>query len=102
MERLSPSGVVAAGTPRGNEVMARVAALTDLPFAANCITATPGDPALVTRVRWGGSLLEEAALHGTPPLLTVQPHAVAAEPISAGAAPVERFTPNFVPLFINA
>ena len=26
--------------------------------------ATPGDPALVTRVRWGGSLLEEARLHG--------------------------------------
>ncbi len=37
VERLSPSAVVAAGTPRGNEVLAHVAALTDLPFAANCI-----------------------------------------------------------------
>ena len=26
----------------------------------------PGDPATVTRVRWGGSLLEEARLHGSP------------------------------------
>jgi electron transfer flavoprotein alpha subunit len=29
-------------------------------------------------VRWGGSLLEEARLHGSPLLLTVAPHAVAA------------------------
>ena len=32
----------------------------------------------VTRVRWGGSLLEEARVHGSPLLLTVAPHAVAA------------------------
>ena len=33
----------------------------------------------MTRVRWGGSLLEEARLHGSPLLLTVAPHAVAAD-----------------------
>jgi electron transfer flavoprotein alpha subunit len=33
----------------------------------------------VTRVRWGGSLLEEALLHGSPMLLSVAPHAVAAQ-----------------------
>jgi electron transfer flavoprotein alpha subunit len=32
-------------------------------------------------VRWGGSLLEEATVHGEPLLLTVAPHAVAAQPI---------------------
>src|SRR5262245_36244074 len=61
--RLSPSAIVASGTPRGNEVLARVAAIMDLPFAANCIAA---DGDAVTRVRWGGSLLEEAQLHGSP------------------------------------
>jgi electron transfer flavoprotein alpha subunit len=35
----------------------------------------------VTRVRWGGSLLEDARLDGTPLLLTVAAHVVAAEPI---------------------
>jgi electron transfer flavoprotein alpha subunit len=30
-------------------------------------------------LRWGGSLLEEAALQGTPKLMTVAPHAIAAE-----------------------
>ncbi|HEX2125152.1 MAG TPA: hypothetical protein VHF45_01165 [Thermoleophilaceae bacterium] len=35
-DRLEPSAVVAAGTARGNEVLAHVAARKDLPFAANC------------------------------------------------------------------
>jgi len=93
VERLSPSAVVAAGTERGNEVLAHVAAKLDLPFAANCTTATPGDPLVVTRVRWGGSLLEEAQLHARVKLLTVQPHAVGAEEQAAGDPAVERFTP---------
>ncbi len=92
VERLSPAAVVAAGTERGNEVLAHVAAKLDLPFSANCVAATTGDPFLVTRVRWGGSLLEEAHLHGNVKLLTVQPHVVAAEE-RAGEPAVERFTP---------
>ena len=75
-----PTALVAPGTERGNEVLAHVAAMLDLPFAANCTKATPGDPLTLTRVRWGGSLLEEARLHGAPALLTVAPHAVAADP----------------------
>ncbi|MGN6869347.1 MAG: electron transfer flavoprotein subunit alpha/FixB family protein [Solirubrobacteraceae bacterium] len=75
----SPSAVVAPGTDRGNEVLAHVAAQLDLPMAANCTAATPGDPITLTRVRWGGSLLEEARLLGSPGLLTVAPHAVAAD-----------------------
>lgn len=93
IERLSPSAVVAAGTERGNEVLAHVAAKLDLPFAANCTTASPGVPLVVTRVRWGGSLLEEARLHGPVKVLTVQPHAVVAEEPAGGDHAVERFTP---------
>ena len=73
------SVVVGPGTERGNEVLAHVAAMLDLPMAANCTSATSGDPLTLTRVRWGGSLLEEAQLHGSPALLTVAPHAVAAD-----------------------
>ena len=92
-ERLSPAAIVGVGTERGNEVLAHVAARLDLPFSANCVAATVGDPMLVTRVRWGGSLLEEARLHGAPKLLTVQPHAVAAEEPAQGEPTVEAFTP---------
>jgi electron transfer flavoprotein alpha subunit len=83
---LDVSAVFAAGTDRGNEVMARLAARAGLPLAANCVSAAPGDPVTLTRSRWGGSLLEEAHLHSPRPLITVAPHAVAAEP---GPAPAE-------------
>src|SRR5436190_1931675 len=65
----------AAGPDRGNELPARVAARLEQPFAAN-VTALDDD--VVTRIRWGGSLLEEARLHGSPRLVTVAPHTQAA------------------------
>jgi len=92
--RLGSSVVAGPGTERGNEVLAHVAALTELPFAANCIAAElTGDGARVTRVRWGGSLLEEARVEGSPTLLTVQPHAVPVERAGDSAPGVEAFTP---------
>jgi electron transfer flavoprotein alpha subunit len=63
--------IVAAGSDRGNELLAHVAARLDQPFAAN-VTAVDGEN--VTRIRWGGSLLEEARLHGSPKILSVAPH----------------------------
>lgn len=74
--------VIASGTERGNEALARLGARLDLPMAANCIRAEPGDPFVVMRQRWGGSLLEEAAIDGSPILLTVAPHVVQAEEVS--------------------
>jgi electron transfer flavoprotein alpha subunit len=90
--------VVGPGTDRGNEVLAHVAAKLDQPMSANCMSVTPGEPATVTRVRWGGSLLEEARVHGAPLVLTVAPHAVAATaaadvvavPVSASASAADR------------
>jgi len=83
---LKPAAVFAAGTDRGNDVMARLAARTGLPFAANVVAAEPGDPVKVTRQRWGGSLLENATLHGSRTLVTVAPYSVR---ITEGAAPAE-------------
>ena len=78
----SAAAVVGPGTDRGNEVLAHVAAKLDQPMAANCVSVTLGARAAsVLRVRWGGSLLEEAQLDGSPLLLTSAAHAVAAEPI---------------------
>jgi len=79
---LQVSAVFAAGTDRGNDVMARLAARTGLPFAAN---ATAADTAgSVTRQRWGGSLLENATLRSDRLLITVAPFAVR---VTDGAAP---------------
>jgi len=85
--------VVGAGTEAGNTVMARAAARAGLPFAANCTAVNPGSPVTVTRLRWGGSLLEEAVIHAGRAMLTVAPHAVTATP-TGGTAVVEVFTPQ--------
>ena len=85
----APIALIAPGSDRGNEVMAHVAAMLDQPMAANCVSLTIGDPATVTRTRWGGSLLEEARLHGSPLLLTVAPHALAAAPAEVEPVPLQ-------------
>jgi electron transfer flavoprotein alpha subunit len=92
--RLEPSAIVAPGSNSGNEVMAHVAARLQLPFAANCTRVQAGDPLELTRVRWGGSLLEEAALRGSPALLSSAPHMVPAATVNgAESPPVETFAP---------
>jgi len=95
VDRVGATALLGPGTERGNEVMAHVAALLDLPFAANCVTAAPSEGgADVTRVRWGGSLLEVARLHTPVALMTVQPHAVAIETVSGAEPAVEPFSPS--------
>ena len=88
IDQLQPSAVIAAGTNRGNEVLGHLAARRDLPFAANVIAV--GSDATVTRVRWGGSLLEEARIDSDLKLLTVAPHMVEASTVNGGSATVER------------
>jgi electron transfer flavoprotein alpha subunit len=91
-ERLGAGVVVAPGSERGNEVLARAAARAGEPMAANCIAASPGQPLALTRIRWGGSLLEEARLHAGRAFLTVAPHALAIEAGGGGStAAVEPF-----------
>jgi electron transfer flavoprotein alpha subunit len=80
IEAERPEGVLAAGTDRSHEVMARVGARIGSALAANCIEVYPAaDGWRVTRQRWGGSLLEEARLTGAVKLLTVAPSAIPAE-----------------------
>jgi electron transfer flavoprotein alpha subunit len=90
---LGANAVVGPGTEQGNTILARAAARAGLPFAANCTNATAGNPVMVTRVRWGGSLLEDAAVHADRAMLTVAPHSVAATQ-TGGTAAVETFTPE--------
>ena len=94
--------VLAAGTDRGNEVLAHVGAITGLPMAANCaaVSAVGGDPASaaayeIVRQRWAGLLLEEAALEAPVALLTVATDAVSALPAEEpGPATVRPVTPS--------
>ncbi len=90
---IGATAIVAPGSEHATDVMARAAARLGEPLAANCIAATPGDPLELTRIRWGGSLLEEARLRAGRALLTVAPHAVAATATGSPGS-VEVFTPE--------
>jgi electron transfer flavoprotein alpha subunit len=96
MSAATPSMVLAAGSDRGNEVMAHVGARSELPLAANCTDVVPGKPLRLTRQRWAGSLLEDAVLDAPTKLLTVAPHAVAIDDAAPGgpAPTIEPFTPT--------
>ena len=87
--QLAPRMVLACGSERGNEVMAQAAARLDVPFAANCTDVRRSDGPdswALTRVQWGGSLLEDAVLRADMPLVTCALHTVASSPVEA---PVE-------------
>lgn len=85
---LQPALVLATGTDRGNEVVANAAARLNLPFAANCTELViEGDGVALTRVRWGGSLLERATMAGGVHLATIAHHHVDAEPAASPSEP---------------
>jgi electron transfer flavoprotein alpha subunit len=84
------TAVLAAGTDRGNEVLAHLGAITGLPMAANCTVVTPdgGRTHRLVRHRWAGLLLEHAVMEAPVALFTVATDAVAPVPADAseGAA----------------
>lgn len=82
-ERAGSVVVMAAGTQRGNEVLAHVAARTGLPMAANVISFGGLSPFTVTRQVVGGAALEEMQLSQRPAIFTVAGHAVEARPADA-------------------
>ena len=75
--------VMAAGTPRGNEVLAHVAARLGVAMAANVLSFGGLTPFVVTRQVVGGAALEEMRLDERPAVFTVAGHAVEASPAAA-------------------
>ena len=97
----SATAVVAAGTDRGSEVLARLGAITGQPMAANCVSAevTGAGSVRLVRQRWAGSLLEDAVLDGSPALLTVAADAV---PAAAAGQPAETSVRAYRPVLGEA
>ncbi len=93
-ESIEAEAVLAAGSDRSNEVMAQIAARLDAPMVANVLSITPGEQWHVLRLRWGGSLHEEARLDAPLKLATVAPHAVPASEVGGPVPEVATFTPS--------
>ena len=78
--------VMAAGTDRGNEVAAHIAARAAVPMAANVLSFSGLAPFVVTRQVVGGAVMEEMKLHQRPAVFTVAGHAVEAKPAAEHGA----------------
>jgi electron transfer flavoprotein alpha subunit len=91
-EETGATAVLAAGTDRGNEVLAHLGAITGLPMAANCTVLIPGvtpdggKTHRLVRHRWAGLLLEEAVMEAPVALFTVATDAVAPVPADEPSA----------------
>ncbi len=94
----SSAGVVlAAGTPRGSEIMAHVATRLDTTMAAQVVSVADVDPLLVSRQVMGGAVLELMELEATPAVITVAGHAVEITPAeSPQQSEVREFTPELI------
>ncbi len=82
--------VLAAGTPRGNEVMVHVACRRDVLMAANVVRVEgqqPGEPLEVSRQVFGGTALEVMQLDVELAVLSVAGHACAATPAAEPTDP---------------
>lgn len=93
------TAAMSVGTSRGNEVMAQVAARMDLPFVANCTSIDASGPVwTMTRIQWGGSLLEDVTLTAEVKLVSFGHHSISAEDSeTAGTGDVTRFVPELDP-----
>ena len=100
------TAVLAAGTDRGNEVLAHLGAITGLPMAANCTLVTPdgGRTHRLVRHRWAGLLLEDAVMEAPIALFTVATDAVAPVPATSAAAvpDVSAETPHAIAQDVSA
>jgi len=80
------SAVVAAGTPRGNEVLAHVSCRLGVAMAANVIGVESREPLVVSRQVLGGAAVEQMSLGDSPAVFSVAGHAVEDRPAEAPAA----------------
>jgi electron transfer flavoprotein alpha subunit len=79
--------VMAAGTPRGNEVLAHVAVRLGVAMAANVVAVDSTDPLVVSRQVLGGAAMEELPLADPVAVLTVAGHACEAQPAETATSP---------------
>ena len=87
--------LLAAGTPRGNEVLAHVVSRLQVAMAANVVELTGLDPCVVTRQVLGGAALEEMRLDDQIAVLSVAGHACDPVPASVATTPeVRTYAPS--------
>jgi len=90
----APAVVVIGATTQGKELAARLSARLDVALASDCVALKlEGDQVVATRPMYGGKILADVALSGTPAIAALRPNIFAAAE-SPAAGTVEQVAAN--------
>jgi electron transfer flavoprotein alpha subunit len=87
IDQVSPEIIIMGATTAGKDMAARLSAHLDAPLAMDCVNLKLDNQTLIaTRPMYGGKILADVTLNGTPKLVSIRPKAMAIETnVSDGA-----------------
>ncbi len=78
--QINPEVVIVGATTQGKELSARLSARLNAALATDCVAVRmDGDQVVADRPMYGGKVLAEVVLGGTPAIVALRPNVVAAE-----------------------
>lgn len=87
--KADPAVVVIGATALGKDIAARLSARLDAPLAMDCVDVrVDGDQVVATRPMYGGKVLADVSLTGSPAIIAIRPRAMDAV-AAQGAGEVE-------------
>ncbi len=86
-----PAAIIMGASTQGKDLSARLSARLNAPLASDCIKISVADGNLnATRPIYGGKILAEVALTGTPQIVSIRPKSMPVEEFSGKDAAVEK------------
>lgn len=94
VEKVQPAVMVIGATAQGKDIAARLSARLSAPLAMDCVEVrVENDRIVATRPMYGGKVLADVSLSGTPAIVAIRPRAM--EAVAApGAGEVETVSVN--------
>jgi len=92
--QIAPGVVIVGATTQGKELAARLSARLDAALATDCVAiGMDGDQVVATRPMYGGKVLAEVALNGSPVIVALRPNVQAVDAAAADGV-VEKMAAN--------
>ncbi|WP_373498952.1 electron transfer flavoprotein subunit alpha/FixB family protein [Desulfococcus sp.] len=94
IQKIAPGVILIGATAQGKELAARLSARLSAPLAMDCVALrVEGGDVTATRPMYGGKVLVDLALAGSPKIIAVRPNAMAIRK-TEGAGKVEKIAVN--------
>ena len=101
VEKSEPAVIIIGATSLGKDIAARLSARLNAPLAMDCVDVRiEGDAIVATRPMYGGKVLVDVKLSGSPAILAIRPRAMEAT-VSEGAGEIEKVDVNLDGTVLN-